>query len=201
MSFMRRLFGQPEVRLEAGQPAPPPTPASDDPNAAETATVRRIVERLEALPPDQARLIACASYVVTRAANADMDITDQETQYLEQALRDSMGLDEAQAVLVVEMAKLQTRAVGGTEDFLVTREFRSIATPEQCRRVLRACFTVAAIDGSITALESATVDEIASELGIESEELAAMRGEFTDQFAAVQAARRAGGTVEGASPG
>jgi tellurite resistance protein len=105
-----------------------------------------------------------------------------------------MGLDEAQAVLVVEMAKMQTRAVGGTEDFLVTREFRSMATPEQCRRVLRACFTVASVDGSISALESATVNEIANELGIESEELAAMRGEFTDQFAAIQAARRVTGS-------
>jgi tellurite resistance protein len=189
MSFMRRLFGQPEVRLEPGQPAPP-QPSVTDAAAGETATVRRIVERLEALPPEEARLIACASYVVTRAANADMSISDEETQFLEHALQESMGLDEAQAVLIIEMAKMQTRAVGATEDFLVTREFRSIATPEQCRRVLRACFAVTAVDGSITALESATVNEIANELGIEGEELAAMRGEFTDQFAAIQAARR-----------
>jgi uncharacterized tellurite resistance protein B-like protein len=192
MSYIRRLFGQPEVRLEPGQPAPPPAPANAD-VAGETATVRRIVERLEALPPDQARMIACAAYVVTRAANADLDISTDETRFLEEALQHNMGLDEAQAVLVVEMAKMQTRAVGGTEDFLVTREFRSMATPEQCRRVLRACFTVASVDGSISALESATVNEIANELGIESEELAAMRGEFTDQFAAIQAARRVTG--------
>jgi tellurite resistance protein len=108
-----------------------------------------------------------------------------------------MALDEAQAVLVIEMAKMQTRTVGGTEDFLVTREFRSLATHDQCRRVLRACFTVAAIDGSISALESATVNQIANELGIEPDELAAMRGEFTDQFAAIQAARQVTG---GGSP-
>ena len=193
MSFVRRLFGQPEIKLEPAQPAPSAT-GPGDPTAGETATVRRIVERLEALPPDQARLIACASYVVTRAANADMDITDEETRYLEDALRQAMGLDEAQSVLIVEMAKMQARAVGGTEDFLVTREFRSIASHDQCRRVLRACFTVAAVDGSISALESAEVNEIANELGIAGEELAAMRGEFTDQYAAIQAARQVTGS-------
>ncbi len=188
MSYIRRLFGQPEVRLEAGQPAPAAGEVE-----VETATVRRIVERLEALPPDRARLIACTAYVVTRAANADMEISDDETRYLEGALQKAMDLDEPQAVLVIEMAKMQTRTVGGTEDFLVTREFRELASPDQCRRVLRACFTVAAIDGSISALESATVNQIANELGIESEELAAMRGEFTEQFAAIQAARHTTG--------
>ena len=42
------------------------------------------------------------------------------------ALRKNGALDEATAVLVAEMAKLQARTVGGTEDYVVTREFADL---------------------------------------------------------------------------
>ena len=187
--MFRRFFrGEPETAT-----TPAPTPASEPAPSAETATVRAIVGRLEALPPDQARYIACASYVVARAANADMLISDAETAFMEHALQEDAGLDEAQAVLVIEMAKLQARAVGGTEDFLVTREFRSVSTPEQRLRILRMCLTVAAVDDSITSSESAVVDEIANELDIPEADVAALRGEFTDRFEAVRAMRARSG--------
>lgn len=185
---LRRFFHAETPAPARPEPAAPAPPAPEG-SAAETATARRIVERLEALPTEQARYIACASYVVARAANADMDISERETAFMEQALRDHAGLDESQSVLVVEMAKLQARAVGGTEDFLVTREFRKVSTPEQRLRVLRACLAVSAVDDSITANESAIVNEIANELDIEAADLAALRGEFADKFEAIRAMR------------
>lgn len=187
--MFRRFFGPPQVKLEAAQPAPEPTPPSGSP--AETATVRQIIERLDKLPPEEARLIATVSYVVTRAAYADMHFSDEETRFLEAALQSFAGLDESQTVLVIEMAKLQTRAIGETEDFLVTREFRSIATYDQCLRVLRACFLVVSADDIISAAESATINQIANELGIEDADLQSMRGEFTEKYAAIHAARLA----------
>ena len=89
--------------------------------AGETATVRRIVARLEAMPPDRARFIASAAYTLARAANADMDISDDETAAIEQELQTHDGLDEATAVLVTQMAKLQAKTIGGAEDYSVTR--------------------------------------------------------------------------------
>ena len=100
------------------------------------------------------------------------------------------GLDEATAVLVVEMAKLQAKTVGGTEDYVVTREFRSISTPDQRLNLARACFVIGAVNGSISAEESATANEIANELGLDDAQLASLRGEFTDQMSAVQQMRR-----------
>jgi len=162
-------------------------------SAAETATVRRIVARLEALPPEEARYLAGFAYVMSRAANADLDISDDETKLMEQFAVESGGLDEAQAVLVVEMAKLQARQQGGTEDFVVTREFRSIATLEQRRALVRCCFAVAAVDGTIVAEEASVVNEIARELDLEPHEVNALRDEFHEQLSAVQAVRRASG--------
>ncbi|HET9458051.1 MAG TPA: hypothetical protein VFO78_11955, partial [Candidatus Limnocylindrales bacterium] len=66
--MFRRFLGLerrsvPDPRLPEGDEAEP-APGS----AAETATARRIVARLEALPPAEARYLACFAYVMSRAA-------------------------------------------------------------------------------------------------------------------------------------
>lgn len=173
MSFMRFIGGR-----AAAEAAPETSPIE-----AETEAVRRIVTRLETLPPEKARLLAGIAYVLARAANADMRISDLETQAMEDELISS-GLDQSQATLVAEMAKLQERTAGGTSDYLVTREFREASTPEQRLSVLRACYHVAAADAAITSMEIATLNEIASELNIEREQSAAVRAEFADLISA-----------------
>jgi uncharacterized tellurite resistance protein B-like protein len=189
--MFRRFLGlgssAPDTRLPVGDAAAP-LPDS----AAETATARRIVARLEALPPAEARFLACFAYVMSRAANADLDISADETELMERFAVEFGGLDTAQAVLVVEMAKLQARVNGGTEDFVVTREFRTISTPAQRLALLRCCFAIGAVDGSISATEAATINEIARELDLEAADVNTVRSEFHEQLSAVQALRRAG---------
>jgi uncharacterized tellurite resistance protein B-like protein len=160
-------------------------PASTPPAnlAAETEAVRGIVNRLESLPPDQARLLAGMAYVLARAAYADMAISDEETAAMEEELVAS-GLDDAQAVLVVEMAKLQEKTTGATSDYLVTREFRDLSTPEQRLTVLRACFHVCASDDAISGSESATLAEIANELDVPRADVTAIRASFAEKFSA-----------------
>ena len=176
MSFMRFLGSRPAYPATAGLAAPVDA-------TAETEAVRHIVARLEALPPAQARLLAGMAYVLARAAYADLDISDAETAAIEAELVGS-GLDPAQSVLVAEMAKLQEKTAGGTSDYLVTREFRELSTPEQRLTVLRACFRVCAADDAISGMESSTLNEIASELDIAAPDLHAIRAEFGDKFSA-----------------
>jgi uncharacterized tellurite resistance protein B-like protein len=189
--MFRRFLGldrtKPDARLPVGDDAAP-LPDS----AAETATARRIVARLEALPPAEARFLACFAYVMSRAAHADSDISAEETGQMEQFAVQFGGLDGAQAVLVIEMAKLQARSHGGTEDFVVTREFRSISTLAQRLALLRCCFAIGATDGTISATEAGTINQIARELDLEAPDVNAVRAEFHDQLSAVQALRRAG---------
>lgn len=175
-------------RLPVGDEAAP-LPDS----AAETATARRIVARLEAMPPAEARYLACFAYVMSRAANADQGISPEETALMERFAVEYGGLDAAQAVLVVEMAKFQSRFHGGTEDFVVTREFRSISTVEQRIALIRCCFAIGAVDSSISAEEAATINEIARELDVEAADVNVVRAEYHEQLSAVQALRRAGG--------
>lgn len=169
MSFMRFLGGRAEA-------APMPV-------EAETEAVRQIIARLEALPPDQARLLAGMAYVLARAANSDLQISDVETSAIEEELVGA-GLDRPQAVLVAEMAKLQERTSGGTSDYLVTRDFREISSPEQRLAVLRACYHVAAADEAISSMEMASLNEIASELDIERADAVKVRADFVDLISA-----------------
>ena len=126
--FDRFFHSKPATGGDTGPPPPPPTSAGD------TATVRRIVAKLEAMPPERARLIASAAYTLARAANADLDISDDETAAIERELQAHESIDEATAVLVTEMAKLQAKTVGGTEDYVVTREFKALADMDAADR-------------------------------------------------------------------
>ena len=158
--------------------------------AGETETVRRIVARLDALPPDQARHLAAFAYILARAANADLDISESETAVMESALVELGGLDHAQAVLVVQIAKFQAKAKFGTEDYLVTREFAGFATDEEKVAVIRAAFAVGAADDEITNDEADAVNEIAHEIGMDRPTLNSIREAYLDRFSAIRAARR-----------
>jgi len=169
-----------------------PAPTVPDP-AGDTATVRRIVAKLESMPPEQARLIASAAYTLARAANADLDISDKETAAIERELQSSEAIDEATAVLVTEMAKLQAKTVGGTEDYVVTREFKKLADDAQRIAIVRACFAVMAANGTISAEETGTINEIADELDIDADVLRSIRAEYHEKFSSVQQVRRVSG--------
>ena len=190
---LRRFLGLPATPPSGSFQATGAPSTGDGTSVAETAALRRIVDGLEAMPPDQARHLATYAYILARAAAADLDISEVETRAMERLLVEHGGINEAQSVLVTEIAKSMARLVGGTEDYLVTREFREHSTPEERLDLLRACFLVGAADDSITAGESSALNEIANELGIEALDAAALRTEFADKFSALQALRRAGG--------
>ena len=178
------------LRLPGTPQGGSPGTSALDSTVGETATVRRIVARLEAMPADEARYLAGFAYVMSRAAHADLEISDAETNAMERAVLELGGLDEAQAVLVVQLAKLQARSHGETEDFVVTREFGRIATNEQKLALLRCCFLVAVSDGSISAEEASVVNEIARELDVTRPDLNKVREEFVERFSAIQSMRR-----------
>lgn len=148
---------------------------------AETESVRKIVRQLDALPPERARYLAAFAYLLSRVAHADLEISEPETRAMERLVTEVGGLPEAQAVLVVEIAKSQSRLFGGTENFLVTREFKEVATPEERRRLLSCLFAVSAADDSVSGTEENQVRQIANELGFSHADYVAARMEVRDK--------------------
>jgi uncharacterized tellurite resistance protein B-like protein len=181
---MRRFLG----------PQPPAGPGPAAAGQPETETVRRIVRELEQVDPARRRFLAGFAYVLSRAAHADLAITEDETRLMERIVAEIGGLPEAQAVLVVEIARNQTELYSGTEDYLVTREFNRSATDAERRAVVEACFAVVAADHEITAEEYAELTQIADELGLTRPELNVIRNEYREHLVAIQRMRRTTGS-------
>jgi uncharacterized tellurite resistance protein B-like protein len=175
MSFQRFLPG--------GGPGPGLEP--DD-----TETVRRIAGQLAAMPVERARYLAAFAYILTRAAAADLEISDVESAAIEKLVAEHGALPDSQAVLVAQIARHQSLLYGGTEDYLVTRQFRELSTDDERVALLRCCYLVGAADDSITSVESDTLQQIARELDIERETVNLIRNEFAPKLAAVQAMLR-----------
>jgi uncharacterized tellurite resistance protein B-like protein len=166
------------------------TPAGPPTDERETETVRRIVGELEALPPDRARFLAAFAYILTRAAAADLEISDVEMRVIEELVAEHGGLSEAQAVLVAQMARQQSLLDAATEDYLVTRQFRQLSTADERLALLRCCYLVGAADDTITVEESDTLQELAKELDVDRAAVNAIRHEFEPKLAAIQALLR-----------
>lgn len=156
-----------------------PKQGAGDSSAGETRTVRRIVSELESLDKEKARYLAAFAYILGRVAHADMDISAEETRKMEEVVAKFGHLPEEQAILVVQIAKSQNILFGSTEDYLVTREFKDMATREQCVELLHALFAVSAADESISSKEEHQIRKIASELGFDHNELVKIRSEYS----------------------
>lgn len=154
--------------------------------ADESATVRRIVDALERQDPETARFVARFAYVLGRVAYADQSASAVETRAIERIVMDRSRLPEAQAVLVVQIAKSQNLLFGGTEDYVVTREFARTATREQKLGLLDCCFAVSAADEDVSIEEDNVIRRIAQELGLTHDDFIAARSAYRDYLAVLR---------------
>jgi uncharacterized tellurite resistance protein B-like protein len=155
-------------------------------SGGETATVRRIVEALERQDPDAARYIARFAYLLGRVAHADLDVSAEETRAMERIVMERAALPEEQAVIVVQIAKSQNVLFGGTENYLVAREFASSATREQKLALLDCCFAISAADRDVSGSEDTEIRRIATELGLEHADFIAARAAYRDYLAVLK---------------
>jgi uncharacterized tellurite resistance protein B-like protein len=187
-----------DARLSPGRPKPKEITVSlfrflgfgeapeKDRDAGDTESVRRIAAKLERLEPHRAKYLAAFAYVLARIANADLEIDAAETEVIERSLAATSDLSESEIALAVEIAKSQARLLGGTENYVVTREFRKNSTPEQRVQLLRCLYEVAAADGTISSIESSEIVGIAEELGFTRTEANALRSQYRAKLSVLQ---------------
>ncbi len=188
MSIFHSMFG---VGAEAAAATSPASPAAPAPaSLGDTESVRRIAARLAALPPERARFVAAFAYLLARAANVDLAISDAEAVEMTRLVAEVGELDPETAGLVIAVAGTRAEQYGATDDFLVTREFKKISTPDDREHLLRCCLLVAASDSEIDANESWLVNRIAEELDVPRADLNRIREEFTDKIAGLAELRR-----------
>ncbi|MCD4750820.1 MAG: TerB family tellurite resistance protein [Thermoanaerobaculales bacterium] len=170
-SFLQRLLGQKIERSDS---------------EADTETVRRIVREIDRLDPERARYIAAFSFVLARVANADLSISEEETLQMEKIVTEIGGLPPEQAVLAVQIAKSQQLLMGGTENYLVTREFNAISGREEKEKLLHCLFAVSGADDSIDLSEEDEIRRISTELGFEHQEFSAIRSKYNEKRSILQ---------------
>ena len=155
-------------------------------SAADTKTVRDIVEQLDQMEPERARHVAAFAYILSRVARADLHVSNEETRAMERIVIEHGELSEEQAVIVVQMAKSQNLLFGGTENFLVTREMSRIATRAQKLALLDCLFAVSAADDSISTAEDNVIRQIATELLLEHADFISVSSRFRDHLAVLK---------------
>lgn len=153
--------------------------------AAEADAIEKVVDQLDHLEESQARYIAAFAFLLSRVAHADLSISGNETAAMERILTEH-GLPPAQAQIVVQMSKSRAQLFGGTENFLVTREFTRTASPDQKMSLIECLFTVAASEGKISTTEDNEIRQVASEIHVEHPTFIAIRSRWRDQLAVLQ---------------
>ena len=152
-------------------------------SSSETETVRKISQALDRLEPERAKYIAAFAYLLGRAARADLNISPEETRKMERIITEHSGLPEEQAVMVIQIAKTQNILFGGTENYLVSREFKEVAGHAEKMALLDCIYAVAAADGSISTIEDNEISQIADELRIEHRDFIRIRSKYRDSLA------------------
>ena len=156
------------------------------PSSPETETVRKIVETLDRMEPERARYIAAFAYLLGRVAHADHIVSEEETRVMEGIVMEHGHLPEEQAILVVQIAKAQNLLFGGTENFLVAREFGKITSREQKLALLDCLYAVCAADHRVSVVEDNEIRKISRELTLSHQEFIGVRLRYREQLAVLQ---------------
>ena len=150
---------------------------ADEPRG-EPAALRELIDALDRLEPDHARYLAQFAYLLGRVAHADQHVSPEETRTMEALVEKEGALPPEQAMLVVSLARSSNLMFGGTDNFLVARDFATRATTAQRLALVRCLFAVAAAEGRISIAEEREIQRIARELKVEHADLVGLRVEY-----------------------
>ena len=146
--------------------------ATDPP---EFAPLRETLDALDHLEPDRARFLSAFAYLLGRVAHADQPVSHEETRAMETLVHDQGHLSRDQAMVVVQLAKASNLLFGGTANFLVAREFSSLASYEEKLSLMRCLFALSVADEAISTAEESEIHRIGNELRIDHPDLVALR--------------------------
>lgn len=154
--------------------------------APEFDSLEAIERALPGVERSRRRYVACFAYILTRSARADQEVTEEEARAMEGLVGTHAGIPADQAAEAVRLAGIQGRRSGGTDDFVVTRMFDTIATHAEKLKLIDALFAVTAVDASIVTIEDNEIRRIANELKIEPADYSAVRANHLKHLAVLR---------------
>jgi uncharacterized tellurite resistance protein B-like protein len=163
---------------------------SDADSQTESPILTRIITSLDGMDPEKSHYLAAFAFVLARVAHADLSINESEVEAMVRATASLGQLSDDDAKLVVEIATTQSKDVGGSQNYLITREFRRISSREQRLALLECLYAVGAADGTISTAESATVLQIAEELGLSRSDANGLKAGWKEHLAEFQGLKK-----------
>jgi uncharacterized tellurite resistance protein B-like protein len=161
---------------------------SDTPDADNR--LQEIEAVLAPLGTERARHLACFAYILTRPARADHAVTDGEAARMRAIVVRHAGVTEKEAEAIVGVARNAARQSGGTEDFIITREFARSATRDEKLHLLDCLFEIGAADASILTVEDNEIRRVASELKLEHADYIAVRRKHLEHLEVLRQTKR-----------
>jgi uncharacterized tellurite resistance protein B-like protein len=140
--------------------------------------LRGMLEALDRLEPDRARYLARFAYLLGRVAHADQHVSIEVTRVMERLVAREGQLPDDQAMLVVGLAKTSSLLFGGSDDFIVARDFAAETGYEQKLALLRCLFALSAAESNISIAEEREIQRIARELRVEQSDIVKLRLEY-----------------------
>ncbi|MEE4273595.1 MAG: TerB family tellurite resistance protein [Thermoanaerobaculales bacterium] len=135
--------------------------------------VRQAIEALNALDPEVADHLSALAFILVRVAKADGTVCGDERLRMEQILVERAHIPAAHAAIVTEIACHRTDLADCGCSYSISRGLRTRLDQHRRRSIAGLLAAVAEADGCFCPLEHHEVDQIAGELGISAEEVAA----------------------------
>jgi uncharacterized tellurite resistance protein B-like protein len=153
-----------------------------DDQAWEPDSLVALGRRLEGLPPAEARLAAAFAYLMARIAGADLRADASERGSMIQRIEAFAGLPRERAELLIDAALEALADYGATDNHLVARAYRDMASPDERIDLVRCLYAVAAADETITTDEDNEIFEVARLIGVAHSDVIALRSEWRDHL-------------------
>mgnify|MGYP003394297223 FL=1 len=154
--------------------------------ASQSEAIRQIRARLDDLPANEADYLAAFSFLLARVARADLKVDQAELKSIEEFLSQKGRLSAEKASLVADLVKNKNEWLGATENYVVAREFKAMAGPQQKIELLHCLFSLASADGSISAQEENEIKKIARELQVADHDFIEARSMFREKRSALK---------------
>jgi len=148
-----------------------PSAGAEEPQQTDvTAGIRSTLSQLDDLDRETAGYLKSLAFILQRVAAADKHISREEVDRMEKILVDHASLSPPQAVLTVEIAKHRRQLADCCCAYEASRELRSRLDGDSRQRLRRFLDSVAEADGMVLPTEAAEIRQIATELGIATED-------------------------------
>ena len=161
---------------------PPTDPSAEEPSGE----ITEVVAALEKLESERALYLAHFSFLLSRVAHADLEISDEERRRMQTILIDAGGLSYDEAKLVTEIACSRTISQAGTADHRIALGFKELSDKAQRLSLLHCLFAISAADKDISVAEDNEIRRISMELDLEHGDFIKARAPFREYLAVLK---------------